>query len=856
MLPGNISTSFRVNQQVYLRASSYNYPSMHVNALHSFSMMRVRFASAIAAVLLILCWGSVMPAKAQSAEDADAHFPWHDWAAEARTSSGAQQQIRCLTGFLASQDRRKSVHEALAGAKALEYQQEHLSSSGVFAIRYDTAGTHAVPAADQNNSGVPDRVELIAESAESAAAFYTNELGYLHPAGNQPLYAIYLRDLGFYGLTSERADGLYTLIDSRFDFVPADGNDAAHPPDGAAQVTVAHELFHAIQHRYNGWNGPSGAVSWLEMDAVTAENQAFPEVNDYLNFLGPESVFRRPSQSTPVAYAHATWLMYFTKAFSPDILRHVWEHISQQPELAYEAALRQEVETRGQTFRQALTELHLWHFASGSGARTDFGFPDASRYPDSFKGTERITLPDEAFSLRSVSPLAANYYMIAPEHPPDSEILSAFFTDAPETGLGLVAYFEDGSTQAQIVAPPEGESAANATPVPALTSTGWNWEDIEKLGLVVINAGFEEAGNRLHQLLVGKSAAAEEDGSIEQLLYGDALQGGAISQADAQAVLEHRSAETYGELGLGGAFAADVSGDGGLTAYDAALIFRRSSGFDEAFPADNNQSGYGPDASAFGPTPSLLHQPEHAGQPVEIHLLLEHEAFYQGEEAELELWVSGLPDDALSAELEFFYPPAKLAFTGPGSGDAQFSEIISRYSEPEPGHIHLSWATNQWSSDGMIGRLRFEPLQEGHAEIIPVSMMINEWAAGDGFTYNLSTAGFEVDPQPPVSTEYARETEETPGKTRLLPNYPNPFNSQTVLAFELAETAVVELEIYNVAGQRVEQLLQGAQRAAGKHEIAWQGRGLSTGIYMIRLTAAEQNSHRIIRGSRKIMLIK
>ncbi|MFW6347243.1 MAG: MXAN_6640 family putative metalloprotease, partial [Cyclonatronaceae bacterium] len=790
-------------------------------------------------------------------KEAAQHVPWNVWADEAKKSAAHAHSLKCLTSFLANSEGIKNIHQQLQKTKALEYLHEHYSPSGFFLIRYDTEGQHAVPPADENGSGVPDRVELVAAAAEQAAAFYTTELGYRSPLGNQQAYVIYLRDLDFYGFTTEDENGgLYTLIDSRFDFIPEDANDAENPAEGAAQITVAHELFHAVQYRYNAWNGPSGATAWLEMDAVTAENQAFPDINDYLNFLDADSIFRRPSQSTPVAYAHATWLMFFTEAFSPDILRHVWQRIAQQPDLPYETALRQEVEARGQEFRHALTHLHLWHFASGSGARSGFGFPDAGRYPDSFKNTERITLPDEAFSLRSIAPLAANYYIISPENPPDAEILTAFFADAPETGLGLLAYFEDGSIDTQLVDPPENETAPSAAPQPQLTATGWNWEEIEHLGIVVINAGFEEEGSRLHQLLAGQNAPAGEAGSIEQILYGDALQNGVVSEGDAAALLQHSSAESYGELGLAGRYAAEVSANAGLTAYDAGLIFRRASGFMEAFPADANQSGFGPDISDFGTSKFGETAGIRAASQAEIQLSLEHEAFYQGEEVDVELWVSGLPAAALSAGLEFYYPPGLIEFSGLGSGDEQFSEVIYRYDEPEPGRIRLAWATNEWSGDGMIGRLRFQIMQSGSAELIPVSLLLNEWEAGAGYDYTLEAAAFEVDPQPPVSAPTVDSRPEAPGRVRLLPNYPNPFNAQTTLAFELPAAASVQLQLFDITGRPVARLLSGDTFGPGVHTVSWNAKNAASGIYIARLLVRPRPGGATLRLSQRISLVK
>ncbi len=75
----------------------------------------------------------------------------------------------------------------------------------------------------------------------------------------------------------------------------------------------------------------------------------------------------------------------------------------------------------------------------------------------------------------------------------------------------------------------------------------------------------------------------------------------------------------------------------------------------------------------------------------------------------------------------------------------------------------------------------------------------------------------------------------------LKPNFPNPFNPRTTLAFELAETKSVRLSIYSLSGRLVRTLVDGT-RSEGRHEVQWDGldsHGLSTpsGTYFYRLQA-------------------
>ena len=87
-----------------------------------------------------------------------------------------------------------------------------------------------------------------------------------------------------------------------------------------------------------------------------------------------------------------------------------------------------------------------------------------------------------------------------------------------------------------------------------------------------------------------------------------------------------------------------------------------------------------------------------------------------------------------------------------------------------------------------------------------------------------------------------------PKQTALLPNYPNPFNPETWLPYQLAQPADVTLTIYAVNGQVVRELALGHQ-PAGTYQTKsraayWNGRNavgerIASGIYFYTLTAGD-----------------
>lgn len=79
---------------------------------------------------------------------------------------------------------------------------------------------------------------------------------------------------------------------------------------------------------------------------------------------------------------------------------------------------------------------------------------------------------------------------------------------------------------------------------------------------------------------------------------------------------------------------------------------------------------------------------------------------------------------------------------------------------------------------------------------------------------------------------------EIPQSFALLPNYPNPFNPETTIRFDLPTPTVVEVLAYNLTGQRVETLVR-EPMPAGSHSVVWFAGEHPSGVYIIRLEASE-----------------
>jgi hypothetical protein len=90
---------------------------------------------------------------------------------------------------------------------------------------------------------------------------------------------------------------------------------------------------------------------------------------------------------------------------------------------------------------------------------------------------------------------------------------------------------------------------------------------------------------------------------------------------------------------------------------------------------------------------------------------------------------------------------------------------------------------------------------------------------------------------------------------KLQDNYPNPFNPSTTIKYELPQESNVKVSIYSILGEELTQLVN-TQQSAGYYNVTWNAHNLSSGIYLVRISANSINGNSNFVDVKKMLLIK
>ena len=194
-------------------------------------------------------------------------------------------------------------------------------------------------------------------------------------------------------------------------------------------------------------------------------------------------------------------------------------------------------------------------------------------------------------------------------------------------------------------------------------------------------------------------------------------------------------------------------------------------------------------------------------------------------------------------------PPGVIALLAPGDS------VVD-----QPSTIRFQWRTDalantyslQVSTDSSFSQLVFDDdqLTQTSQDLGPLPYLTTHFWRVRG----MNTAGsgpwsaehrFTV----AVGTSVEQLGEAIPEHYALHPNYPNPFNPQTTLRFDLPEAAPVSLVIYDLLGRLVETLIKD-DLSPGQYSFVWNATDRPSGLYLAHLNAGSFSQ------TRKLILMK
>ena len=171
-----------------------------------------------------------------------------------------------------------------------------------------------------------------------------------------------------------------------------------------------------------------------------------------------------------------------------------------------------------------------------------------------------------------------------------------------------------------------------------------------------------------------------------------------------------------------------------------------------------------------------------------------------------------------------------------------------------PDHIHLTWEPPVGSN---VDVLEYRIYLDGNLDGTTTELLYDVYDLISGQTYNIALTAYYVDGIESIPIEFeimfVGADDVLTLETKLLGNYPNPFNPSTTISFNISrkDAKDAELVIYNLKGQKIRKY----SIFNIKSSIIWDGKDengkeVSSGIYLYKLRAHHQTF------TRKMLLIK
>ncbi|MBN2355173.1 hypothetical protein JXO59_03620 [candidate division KSB1 bacterium] len=178
----------------------------------------------------------------------------------------------------------------------------------------------------------------------------------------------------------------------------------------AMRVTAAHEFFHMIQGGYRFFPTTQlNSIFLFEASSVWMEEVAYPEVNDYLQYVN--SFMQSPNHAfnnTNYCYALGLYTHMITKQYGNQVVNRIWEAFrSMEPLDAIDFALR----SYNERFDRSLVDFTMWNCFTADWADTVQYYHEGHLYPK-LNPKNSYELETSLTITGSCSELVSHYYRI------------------------------------------------------------------------------------------------------------------------------------------------------------------------------------------------------------------------------------------------------------------------------------------------------------------------------------------------------------------------------------------------------------------------------------------------------------
>ena len=120
---------------------------------------------------------------------------------------------------------------------------------------------------------------------------------------------------------------------------------------------------------------------------------------------------------------------------------------------------------------------------------------------------------------------------------------------------------------------------------------------------------------------------------------------------------------------------------------------------------------------------------------------------------------------------------------------------------------------------------------------LPQSAIVRGLGVCGGYLFASTTEGVWRRSLSDIVTDIKSEAR-FPEQTSLLQNFPNPFNPTSDIRFLVSQSGHVRLTVYDLLGREVAVLVD-SERMPGTYQVTFDASGLSSGVYLYRLTSGE-----------------